>query len=303
MTWKVGYMTTDDQQFFKDNGYCTLKSIVNQDLINKLRKMFNSAFNDFQKKTFDQFPKIKNSYMANHDTNRWNMKLSNDFLPLIDQIFKKAGLYKFLRNFKWKQLYIAYLSSDVASPGSSYQEFHQDADYFGLAVNIPLTNSSADNGATEIISKQDLKQTNKQTLALQLGDLSIRDIRTIHRGTPNKTSEHRPYLSIILLEAEENEIPPDTDLKELYERYKKLKSKLFAESDTGSIDYANEIGRSLINLAKTDRLFNLPNLSDSNGFTDEFLHLLRYSDFNQRQNMQRSHTQAEEISTSYPDLK
>lgn len=267
--------------------------------------MFNLAFIEFKEKIFSNFPGIRNTYVANHDFNRWNMKLPNAFIPYIDQIFLNARIYDFLKTLNWESLYIAYLSSDIASPGSKYQQFHQDGDYFGLAVNIPLVNTSKENGATEIVSNLTKKEkilSESKVLTMEIGDLSIRDIRTIHRGTTNNTNTERPYISVIILEAEELEIPPDNDLHEIYRRYKRLKSELLRSKDSGSIDYANEIGRSLINLAKTDRLLDLPSLSDYSNISKEFHHLFRYSDSSQRCTIKRNFNQTQEIFETYPEI-
>ena len=111
------------------------------------------------------------------------------------------------------------LATDTPLIGSDYQEIHRDAlplfpetntetPPFQLAVNFPLVDVTNDNGPFEItrgthmISKEEaLRRLERgevrlEPVTMQLGDVMIRDVRGLHRGTPNRTPEPRPMVVI-----------------------------------------------------------------------------------------------------------
>jgi ectoine hydroxylase-related dioxygenase (phytanoyl-CoA dioxygenase family) len=111
------------------------------------------------------------------------------------------------------------LATDTPLLGSDYQDTHRDAQPlfpeleaetppFQLAVNFPLVDVRVENGPVEIA-----KGTHRVTKAegmrmleagevalepveMELGDVMIRDVRGLHRGTPNRTSLARPMVVI-----------------------------------------------------------------------------------------------------------
>ena len=111
------------------------------------------------------------------------------------------------------------LASDTPVLGSTTQDIHRDAlplfpetghetPPFQLAVNFPLVKVTMDNGPLEVVrrthmmSKEDgLRRLEHGELTLEpimmkLGDVMIRDVRGLHRGTPNRTHEPRPMVVI-----------------------------------------------------------------------------------------------------------
>jgi hypothetical protein len=111
------------------------------------------------------------------------------------------------------------LATDTPLLGSEYQDIHRDAPPlfpetgretppFQLAVNFPLVDVTAENGpfevarGTHILTKEEglrLIESGARPLepiCLALGDVMIRDVRGLHRGTPNKTAEPRPMVVI-----------------------------------------------------------------------------------------------------------
>ena len=111
------------------------------------------------------------------------------------------------------------LATDTPLLGSDYQEVHRDAPplfpeikaetpSFQLAVNFPLIDVTPENGpfevarGTHLMTKQaglQAIESGKQPLepiCLRLGDVMIRDVRGLHRGTPNKTAVPRPMVVI-----------------------------------------------------------------------------------------------------------
>ena len=111
------------------------------------------------------------------------------------------------------------LATDTPLRGSTYQDVHRDAPPlfpetgretppFQLAVNFPLVDVTLENGPFEItrgthmISREDglrrlaAGEIQLEPLVMRLGDVMIRDVRGLHRGTPNLTDVPRPMVVI-----------------------------------------------------------------------------------------------------------
>jgi ectoine hydroxylase-related dioxygenase (phytanoyl-CoA dioxygenase family) len=111
------------------------------------------------------------------------------------------------------------LATDTPLLGSDYQDVHRDTPPlfpetgqetppFQLAVNFPLVDVTIENGPFEVarkthmISKEEglrrlASGENKlEPITMRLGDVIIRDVRALHRGTPNNTDEPRPMVVI-----------------------------------------------------------------------------------------------------------
>jgi len=111
------------------------------------------------------------------------------------------------------------LATDTPLSGSEYQEVHRDTPPlfpetgaetppFQLAVNFPLVAVTPENGplevarATHLLPKDEalrLIETGErklEALTMRLGDVMVRDVRGLHRGTPNRTRVPRPMVVI-----------------------------------------------------------------------------------------------------------
>lgn len=111
------------------------------------------------------------------------------------------------------------LATDTPVAGSEYQDVHRDAPPlfpeieaesppFQLAVNFPLVDVTLDNGpfevarGTHMLTKAEgLRRLERGDVALEpvtlaLGDVMIRDVRALHRGTPNRSGIPRPMVVI-----------------------------------------------------------------------------------------------------------
>jgi ectoine hydroxylase-related dioxygenase (phytanoyl-CoA dioxygenase family) len=132
-----------------------------------------------------------------------------------EEIFCDADVLKIVENLVGKDFVMCQLATDTPLKGSDFQDLHRDAPplfpelsaetpSFQLAVNFPLVDVTEENGpfettyGTHLITKEDaLKKIDAgeiklERLLMKLGDLMIRDVRAIHRGTPNRTDEPRP---------------------------------------------------------------------------------------------------------------
>jgi ectoine hydroxylase-related dioxygenase (phytanoyl-CoA dioxygenase family) len=111
------------------------------------------------------------------------------------------------------------LATDTPVFGSGYQDIHRDAPPlfpetgqetlpFQLAVNFSLVEVTTENGAFEVapgthmlskgegLRRLEAGEIQLQPLTMRLGDIIIRDVRGLHRGTPNRTATPRPMVVI-----------------------------------------------------------------------------------------------------------
>ncbi|MDT7543103.1 MAG: hypothetical protein QOE33_3007 [Acidobacteriota bacterium] len=109
------------------------------------------------------------------------------------------------------------LATDTPLRGSAYQGVHRDVlplfpetgqetPLFQLAVNFPLVDVTEENGpfevarATHMLTKAealrrlDAGEASLEQLLMKAGDVMIRDVRALHRGTPNRTDAPRPMV-------------------------------------------------------------------------------------------------------------
>ena len=116
-------------------------------------------------------------------------------------------------------MWMCQLGSDTPLLGSTYQDVHRDAPPlfpersietppFQLAVNFPLVDVTSANGPTEI-ARGTHEQTREigmdrlqrgeialESIEMRVGDVLVRDVRGLHRGTPNTTATPRPMIVI-----------------------------------------------------------------------------------------------------------
>lgn len=111
------------------------------------------------------------------------------------------------------------LASDTPLHGSTIQDIHRDAlplfpetgqetPPFQLAINFSLVKVTMQNGPMEVargthmmskedgLSRLERGEVTLEPITMKLGDVLIRDVRGLHRGTPNYTSEPRPMIVI-----------------------------------------------------------------------------------------------------------
>ena len=111
------------------------------------------------------------------------------------------------------------LATDTPVRGSEHQDLHRDTQLlfpetgaesppYQLAVNFPLVDVTLDNGpmemapGTHMLSKAEgLRRIREGEIPLEpvlmsRGDVLIRDVRHIHRGTPNPSAQPRPMVVI-----------------------------------------------------------------------------------------------------------
>ncbi len=134
-------------------------------------------------------------------------------------IYEDEHVLEIVRRLVGEDATMVQLATDTPLAGSEHQDVHRDTPPlfpetgqetppFQLAVNFPLVEVTEENGAfelargTHMMSKTEalrLLETGARRLepvTMKLGDVMIRDVRGLHRGTPNRTPEPRPMVVI-----------------------------------------------------------------------------------------------------------
>jgi len=141
-------------------------------------------------------------------------------MPFADpEIYEDADILAIVEELVGKNFVMCQLASDTPLKGSTFQDIHRDCPplfpetgketpMYQLALNFPLIDVTPENGPLEIIRGThmmsrdqglDLVENEKasiEQIEMKLGDVMIRDVRTLHRGTPNKTDVPRPMVVI-----------------------------------------------------------------------------------------------------------
>ncbi|MEJ7618054.1 MAG: phytanoyl-CoA dioxygenase family protein [Pyrinomonadaceae bacterium] len=140
--------------------------------------------------------------------------------PFADpELFEDDDLLAIVERLVGEDCVMCQLASDTPLLGSEYQDVHRDTPPlfpewgretppYQLAVNFPLVDVTEENGpfevarGTHLMSKteglQQIEngQVSLEPVLLQLGDVMVRDVRGLHRGTPNRTDTPRPMVVI-----------------------------------------------------------------------------------------------------------
>lgn len=155
----------------------------------------------------------------NRGKNRYYLTLPFEETFADEEIFADADILAIVENLVGEDFTMCQLASDTPLFGSEFQDTHRDAPPlfpelqqetppFQLAVNFPLVDITKKNGAFEVVRGTHLLTKEKgleliekgakkiEPVLMNLGDVMIRDVRGLHRGTPNKTRQPRPMCVI-----------------------------------------------------------------------------------------------------------
>jgi ectoine hydroxylase-related dioxygenase (phytanoyl-CoA dioxygenase family) len=161
----------------------------------------------------------KEGHRLNRGTSRYYVTLPFAE-PFADpEVFEDDDVLGVVRGLVGDDALMCQLASDTPLLGSEYQDVHRDAPPlfpewgretppFQLAVNFPLVDVTEENGpfevarATHMLSKEEgLRRIQEggarlEPLLMRAGDVMIRDVRGLHRGTPNRTEVPRPMVVV-----------------------------------------------------------------------------------------------------------
>ncbi|HKP10552.1 MAG TPA: phytanoyl-CoA dioxygenase family protein, partial [Blastocatellia bacterium] len=140
--------------------------------------------------------------------------------PFADpRIYEDEDVLAICAKLVGEDMVMCQLASDTPLKGSDYQDVHRDTPPlfpetgqetppFQLAVNFPLIDVASENGpfevarGTHMMSKQEgmrrieSGEVELEPILMRLGDVMIRDVRGLHRGTPNLTDVPRPMVVV-----------------------------------------------------------------------------------------------------------
>ena len=155
----------------------------------------------------------------NRGNNRYYVTLPFSGCFADPAVFENDTILAVVERIVGRSMVMCQLATDTPLLGSDYQELHRDTPplfpeegietpSFQLAVNFPLCDVTLDNGPLEFV-RGTHRMSREESLALlasgegklesltmRLGDVVIRDVRQLHRGTPNRTDVPRPMVVI-----------------------------------------------------------------------------------------------------------
>lgn len=207
------YRQSEIEQFTHEaliEGLCILRGHF---LAEKLRR-WNEEFQPLLKAHVE-----REGHIQNRGSQRFYVTLPFTAPFADEEIFADPDVLAIVENLVGRDFTMVQLATDTPLKGSDYQELHRDAPPlfpeieqetppFQLAVNFPLVDVTEANGpfettfGTHIMTKEEgmrkieAGEVEIKPLIMKLGDLMIRDVRGIHRGTPNRTDEPRPMCVI-----------------------------------------------------------------------------------------------------------
>jgi Phytanoyl-CoA dioxygenase (PhyH) len=138
--------------------------------------------------------------------------------PFADpEVFEDEDVLALVRALVGEDAQLHQLATDTPLKGSVYQDVHRDAPPlfpetgretppFQLAVNFPLVDVTPERGpfevtkGTHMLSKEEgarlieSGEVKLEPLLMRAGDVLVRDVRGLHRGTPNRTDTPRPMV-------------------------------------------------------------------------------------------------------------
>lgn len=195
------------KQFDRD-GMVVLRGHFPQDTLRRWRDAFDVLLEE----------RIRSNATAVRGQNRHYITLPFAGTFADESIFADPDVLNIVERVAGDDPVMCQLASDTPLYGSDYQDVHRDTpalfdDYpetpsFQLAVNFPLCDVTLDNGPFETTIGTHRMRSDEamdayaagraplQAVTMELGDVMIRDVRALHRGTPNRTQIARPMVVI-----------------------------------------------------------------------------------------------------------
>jgi hypothetical protein len=207
------YTTSETEAFAQgvlNDGFCILPDHFSASTLNSWREAFAPLLEAHIQ---------REGHLINRGPARYYVTLPFAH-PFADpHIYEDDDILAICERLVGEDMVMCQLATDTPLKGSDYQEIHRDAlplfpetgletPPFQLAVNFPLVDVTRENGpfevarGTHMMSKSEgMNQIQAgnirlEAITMQLGDVMIRDVRGLHRGTPNPTSTPRPMVVI-----------------------------------------------------------------------------------------------------------
>ena len=193
-----------------NDGFCILRNHFSTAILNSWREAFAPLL--------DAHIQLE-GHLQNRGPARYYVTLP--FIPPFadPQIYEDEDVLAVCQRLVGEDMVMCQLASDTPLQGSAYQDVHRDAlplfpesghetPPFQLAVNFPLVDVVPENGpfevarGTHMMAKgEGMRQIEEgkiklEPILMRAGDVMIRDVRGLHRGTPNLTTIPRPMVVI-----------------------------------------------------------------------------------------------------------
>lgn len=192
------------------DGFCLIKNLIPRNLLVSWREAFAPLLDAHI---------AREGHLKNRGPGRYYVTLPFKAPFAEPRIYEEETILGVVERLVGADMTMVQLATDTPLLGSEYQDVHRDTPplfpetgketpAFQLAVNFPLVDVTPENGPIEIargthmLSKvEGMRRLERGEVALEpvtmeLGDVMIRDVRGLHRGTPNRTAEPRPMVVI-----------------------------------------------------------------------------------------------------------
>lgn len=192
------------------DGFCVIPGLFPKDLLSAWRVAFAPLL---------EAHIAREGHLRNRGPGRYYVTLP--FAPPFAEprIYEDEILLGVVERLVGADMTMVQLATDTPLLGSDYQDVHRDTPplfpetgqetpAFQLAVNFPLVDVTLENGPIEIARGTHMLLKSEGTrrleagevtldpVPMELGDVMVRDVRGLHRGTPNRTREPRPMVVI-----------------------------------------------------------------------------------------------------------
>jgi Phytanoyl-CoA dioxygenase (PhyH) len=193
-----------------EDGFTLLRAHFAKETLNSWRESFTPLLEDHI---------AREGHLENRGPRRYYVTLPFA-APFADPaIYEDEDVLAICERLVGPDMVMCQLATDTPLFGSERQDIHRDAlplfpetgretPPFQLAVNFPLVDVTPETGPFEVaprthmISKAEgmrrieSGEARLEQITMQLGDVIIRDVRGLHRGTPNLTQTPRPMVVI-----------------------------------------------------------------------------------------------------------
>jgi ectoine hydroxylase-related dioxygenase (phytanoyl-CoA dioxygenase family) len=207
------YNSTEIETFTRaalDDGYCILRDHFSAATLDEWRERFAPMLKQHIE---------REGHLQNRGPGRYYVTLPFA-KPFADPaIYEDEDVLRIVSRLVGEDAVMCQLATDTPIVGSDFQDVHRDAPPlfpetgretppFQLAVNFPLVDVQIENGpfevarGTHLMSKAEgmrrieSGEITLEPITMRLGDVMIRDVRGLHRGTPNRTDVPRPMVVI-----------------------------------------------------------------------------------------------------------
>ena len=215
---------------FKINGYAVFEDMIPGEKIDRIREAFLPLLAHIQERETE----VSNVELGDPRIGQGRLQTTNRYtltIPWIEpfadpEIYEHPVILEFLDRFWRPDSYvITCYHSNTPCAESVFQHWHRDTGiareipHVGLetvpvvGVKFPLVETSEENGSFEVlpstqyIADPELEGRYDEILLkghfpsahrlnLKKGSMWVQDVRTLHRGTPNRTPDPRPELVV-----------------------------------------------------------------------------------------------------------